>query len=257
MRPLLLLFTLLLAGCVSAPNGNVAQPLSQQTSKGDKRKRAQVHADLGYAYYEAQRFSPALDEARIAIGIDSSYALAYNLLGLIYLELHENASGEEAFQRALQLAPGDPDISNSYGWFLCQTGQEQKSQTYFETALRNPLYASSGIALLNSATCALRVKDEALAIKALNSLLSIDPDNVRGIFLLAEVSFRGGRYDEARYRLAELYRRIEPTAETAWLSLRVARKLGERGDEARFMALLRQKFADSPEAEKLRQGRFE
>ncbi len=257
MKALFVLMAIFVAGCVSPPSGTLPQPLSQQTGKGDKRKRAQIHADLGYAYYDSQRYGPALDEARTAIGIDGSYALAFNLLGLVYTELHENAAAEEAFQRALQIVPGDPDVSNSYGWFLCKTGQEQKSQAYFQTAIRNPLYSAPAMALLNSASCALKIKDDALATDALNQLLRIEPDNARGLYLLAEISYRAARYSEARYRLTELYRRTEPTAETAWLSLRVARKLSDRADEARFMSLLRQRFADAPETQKLLQGHFE
>ncbi|MCK9285688.1 MAG: type IV pilus biogenesis/stability protein PilW [Rhodocyclaceae bacterium] len=251
---LLLSVLFLMAGCATSPSASLSQPVAQQSGKGDKRNRARVHAELGFAYYESQRLGPALEEARVAIGIDSGYALAYNLLGLVYTELREKTSAEEAFHRALQLAPGDPDISNSYGWFLCQVGQEQKAQTYFQAAVHNPLYTAPVIALLNSATCALKVKNDALATDALGQILQLDPENLRALYLTAEISYRAGRFGEARLRLSELHRRSEPTAETSWLALRVARKLGDRSDEARFMALLRQKFPDSPETQKTLQG---
>jgi type IV pilus assembly protein PilF len=71
------------------------------------------------------------------------------------------------------------------------------------------------------------------------------------------LSFRQGRYQEAKLHLAELHRKTDITASSAWLGLRVARKVGDRGEEARYVAQLRQRFADSAENELLAQGRYE
>lgn len=250
----------LVAGCVSTGGsyGDPSpQPVSQQASTSDTRNRARIHTELGTAYLEAGRVAPALDEAKGAIGIDSSYALAHNLLALVYMELKENGPAEESFLRALQLAPGDPDISNNYGWFLCETGRAAKAMPLLQTALRNPLYATPVIALNNAAVCASRLGDDKAAEDYLVRSLRVDPNNMRGIYLLADLAYRQRRYSEGRLRLAELHRRTEVTAASAWLGLRIARKLGDRADEARYVAQLRQKFADSVENELLAQGRYE
>jgi type IV pilus assembly protein PilF len=260
----LLLLMGFLAGCTGtgAPgtvysNDPSPQPVSQQAVSGQARNRARSHTELGAAYLEAGRFAPALDEARIAVNIDSGYPLAHNLLALVYMALKENGPSEESFQRALQLAPGDPDISNNYGWFLCETDRSARAMPYLQTAFRNPLYATPALALNNAAVCAMRMGDERSAEDYLERALRVDTENLRGLYLLAELNFRQGRYLQAKLRLAELHRKTDITAASAWLGLRVARRVGDRGEEARYVAQLRQRFADSAENELLAQGRYE
>lgn len=253
---LIICFSLILAGCVT-PSARMAQPVAQQTSVGDVRNRARIHTELGFAFYEDKNMVAAMDEARVAIGIDGSYALAYNLLGLVYMELHDDAQAEDAFQQALNQAPGDPDISNNYGWFLCETKRASKAMAYFETATRNPLYNTPALSLNNAAQCASKNGDDAAAEGYLQRALRIDPGNVRTIFLLTDLNYRLGRYGEARLRLADLNRRSDLTAASAWLGLRIARKIGDRAEEARYFSQLRQRFPDSAETALMSQGRFE
>jgi len=248
----------LLSGCVSnGPSGSIAQPLAQQLPGSDQRNRASIHTELGFAYYEQKNMVAALDEARLSLSIDSSYALAYNLLGLIYLELREIPQGEEAFQRALSLAPGDPDISNNYGWFLCETNRYTKAMGYFDVAMKNPLYSAPALTMNNAAQCASKNGDEAKAEELLLKATRLDPNNIRGVLLLAELNYRTGRYGEARLRLTDFHRKNDMTSASAWLGLRIARKTGDRTEEARYLAQLRQRFPDSNEMALLNQGRFE
>jgi Tfp pilus assembly protein PilF len=66
-----------------------------------------------------------------------------------------------------------------------------------------------------------------------------------------------GRFADAKQRISEYHGRIEPTAESTWLALRIARGLGNRRDEAAFMGVLRRNFPDSLEFKKLQQGQFQ
>jgi type IV pilus assembly protein PilF len=255
---LALLSLFALTACNTMNSGApMPQPVSQQSSDGDARNRARVHTELGYAYYEAKRMSQALDEARVAMGIDSGYPLAYNLLGLVYMDLRENAAAENAFQQALQLAPGDPDISNNYGWFLCQTRREKQSLNYFQTAAKNPLYSSPAVALTNGAQCAEKIGDTKSADEILARAVLLDPTNPRVLFLAADMAYQRGRFGEAKRRLSDLNRVAPLNAETVWLGLRIARKQADRNEEARYVALMRQRFSESAEFKKLSQGQYE
>lgn len=258
---LLVLVVALTACNTTGTNGGLSgepspQPVSQ-ASAGQGQSRVRTHTELGAAYLEAGLYGPALNEARLAVSIDSSYPLAQNLLALVYMGLKENGPAEESFQRALQLAPNDPDISNNYGWFLCETGRPAKAMPYLQTAIRNPLYATPGLALNNAAVCAQRIGDNRAAEDYLVRALRLDPNNLRGMYLLADLEYHQGRYMEAKLQLAELHRKTDITAASAWLGLRIARKLGDRGEEARYVSQLRQRFAESAENEQLAQGRYE
>ncbi len=249
----------ILAGCAGSPPNMESSPtpVSQQTAVGDARLRAKAHADLGMVYLREGRLSVALDEARLAIESDTSYPLGYNLLGLVRMYLKEDKAAEENFARALRLAPSDPEINNNFGWFLCQSGREQQSFSYFETASRSQLYSAPTKPLTNAGICSLSIKDDKGAEEYLLRALRVDPTNSDAQFLLADICYRTGRLSQAKNRLADVHRMTEPTAQTTWLSLRIERKLGDREEEMRQASQLRRKFQESREYQLLMQGNYE
>src|SRR5204862_191873 len=123
---------------------------------GDARNRARVHTDLAGAYYERGNMGVALDELRLATTADPSYPQAYELLGLVYMELKDARQAESNFERALRLSPNDANINHNYGWFLCQNRREKDSIRYFLQALRNPLYASPARTYSTAGLCSAR-----------------------------------------------------------------------------------------------------
>lgn len=251
----------ILFGCAANPStkddSSMQGPVSQQVAVGDARQRAKAHVELGMEYLGSRRLSVALDEARHAIAADSSYPMSYNLLALVDMYLKENRGAEENFQRALSLAPGDPEINNNYGWFLCQSEREQQSIPYFVTASNAQLYSTPTKPLTNAGICSLGMKDDKGAESFLLKALREDSSNIDAQFLLADICYRNGRLDEARARLNDIHRRGEPSAQTAWLGLRVARKLDDRDGENRYVSEIRRRFHDTREYQLLMQGQFE
>lgn len=263
MRFQLALFALLgalfLAGGCATPSAPLPaeQPVSQQTPKSEAAERARVHVELGRMYLAEGRFDVALEEAKLAAEIDPGYAPAFDLMGLITMALRQNDAAGAAFRQALRLAPQDPEINNDYGWFLCQNREPREGLRHLERALANPFYQAPARALTNAGLCALLVKDDALAEGYFRQALQIERTNVTAHFWLADIAYRGGRYNEARRHLDELHALVEPTAASAWLALRVERRLGEREREARYANVLAKKYPDSPEREKLARGEYD
>lgn len=245
------------AGPGGFDSSGAEQAVSAQVPENEVQQRAKVHTELGALYLMDGRPAVALEEARIALSVDSSYAPAYNLLGLTHMTLGESRLAEENFEKALSLARGDPEINNNYGWFLCQTGREQRAMAYFVTAVRNPLYAAPTKAYTNAGICALRIKDYRAAEDNLTQALRLAPANTQAMYWLGEMTYRLGRYGEARQWVGEVEKLQEPTAELLWLGLRVERKLGNREAEARLAAQLRKRFTNSPENRLLMQGQYE
>lgn len=248
---------MMLAGCAGSASRSVETPVAAQVEGDAARQRAKVHTDLGMAYLASGQLNVALEEARVALVADPSYPLAYNLLGLAYMQMRENSGAENHFEQALRLAPNDPEIGNNMGWFLCQTGREARAFEFFEAAATNPLYETPVRPLLNAALCAGRLKDFRKAEAYLGRALRHDPNDIDGLFLLADTLFQQQRYAEARVRLAEVHRRAEPTSASAWLALRIERKVGDREAEGRWINQLRRNFPNSAEYRKLSKGAFE
>jgi len=251
---------IVLAGCTATGPGSgqgAQQAASTQTAVSDQQVRAKVHTELGSLYLLDGRSAIALEEARIALSVDSNYAPAYNLLGLTHMVLNEPRLAEDSFQKALRLAPGDPEISNNYGWFLCQNGREQASISYFMAAANNPLYTTPTKPYTNAGICAFRVKNDKAAQEFLSTALRLAPDNNQARLGLAEIAYRQGRYSEAKQWTTDIEKIMEPTADVIWMALRIERKLGNREAEVRYATQLRRRFPGSPEQGLLSQGQYD
>jgi type IV pilus assembly protein PilF len=223
----------------------------------DPRTRAKAHTDLAAAYFELGNMGVALEEARIAVAADPTYAPAYNVQGLVNMDLRDNAAAEANFQRGLKLAPQDPDLNHNYGWFLCQTGREDQSLQWFMNALKSPLYTTPAKTYAAAGRC-VQKRDPAEAAQYFDRAMRLDPNNRQAMVPYADLLYRGGRYQQAK-ELVSRYNKLvpEPTAESLWLALRVERKLGDRLAEQSFATQLRRRYPNSPEYQSLIRGNFE
>lgn len=251
---------LLVAGCTAIGGGSgqgAQQAVSAKPAESEQQQRAKVHTELGSLYMLDGRSAIALEEARIALSADPNYAPAYNLLALTHMGLGEARLAEDNFQKALSLAPGDPEINNNYGWFLCQNGREQSSIAYFMAAAKNPLYTTPTKPFTNAGICSVRLKNDKAAEDYLTTALRLSPTNTQALFWLADIAYRQGRHSEARQWTTDIEKMLEPTAEVIWLVLRIERKLGNREAEARYASQLRRRFPGSPEQRLLIQGQYD
>jgi type IV pilus assembly protein PilF len=132
---------LLLLGCVSTnrPTPPASGSGTQAQVGTEVVNRARVHTELGATYYSRRRYEIALEELGEALKAYPDYAPAYNMLGLVYMELKEDAKATQNFERALRIDPKDPDANNNYGWYLCQRKREQEKRSldYFMVAQQN------------------------------------------------------------------------------------------------------------------------
>lgn len=262
--PLAAACALLLAGCVTtervqgSASGMQDQPSSMAATgdESDQRRRARIRLELGASYYQQGNFNVALEELRQALAIEPDYAAAHGMLGLVYMDLGERARAEESFQRALRLAPGDSELSNNYGWFLCQTGREKESIGHFMKAQGNPLYTTPARPLHNAGICSLRMGDVAAAESYFQRAFQVDPRNAVAMFNLGEIYLKKREIERARFYAQRLGSTFEPNAQVLWLMLRVERAAGNKEGEAGFALQLRRRFPTSPEAGLLASGKY-
>jgi type IV pilus assembly protein PilF len=239
---------------------NATQAASEVISSGgvgDPHTRAKLHTELGALYFQDGNMAVALEELKIAIAIDSTYAPAFNVRGLVRLYLREMQPAEDDFKQALRLAENDPEINNNYGWFLCQTAREKDSISYFLRAIKNPLYQTPDRAYLNAGRCSVKFGDIDSAEDFFQKALRFSPDNLQALMQLAGISYKRGNAELAKKQLSEVIRKTEPNAELLWLALRIEHRLGDRVAEASFGSQLRRKFPGSPEYQEMLKGNFE
>jgi type IV pilus assembly protein PilF len=248
-----------LGGCTTTVTtvGGVEVPGGGAKAEPDPRKRAEIRTELASSYYRDGKLAIALEEAQRAAKMDSSYAPAYSLLGLIYMELGDRAEAESNFNRALGLEGDNANILNNYGWFLCQTGRERESIDYFQRAAANRLYATPGLAMRNAGVCLLRVKDADGAERALRRAFEFDPSDVLTKFELSRLYLRRDQVGRASFYYGLIDPASRASAPGLWLGLRIARANGDVRRERDLATQLRERFPESPEASALRRGAFD
>lgn len=253
-----------LAGCATLPGGTDSttaptseRPLLDQAPANAAQARAKINVELGTAYFEVGRFDVAMEEARSALSHSPGYAPALHLLGLVFMFVGDTDAARDYFERALRVAPNDPDFNNSFGWFLCGMGEQQEGLQRLAVATRNPFYRYPTRPYTNAGLCYLTLGDDMSAREQFSRAVAFDPGNARALYQLAEIDYRRGNYTSARSLLVQLHRQQEPTAQSVWLGLRTERRLGNQAAEASYAAQLSGRFDDSPEYQSMIQGNFE
>jgi type IV pilus assembly protein PilF len=249
----------LLAAC--AGTGGDTRELKTASDQTSADKRATIRLQLAVGYYQEGKYEIALDEVKQAIAAVPGYADAYGLRALIYTAMGELALADDNYQRALRLAPNNPDLSNNYGSFLCQSaGKPAQAMAYFDAALKNPVYRSPVSALVNAGNCSIRLKRSEAAERYLLDALRYDPDLPATSAALARVYFERRDFERAGFfinRLTAAAKLDTLSADVLWLAMRVERKLGDRALEASLAAQLRRRFPGSPEYAAFERGAFD
>ncbi|MGH8764538.1 MAG: type IV pilus biogenesis/stability protein PilW [Burkholderiales bacterium] len=257
-----ILVALLFAGCAgSGSKPDQAEPTVESASivgdVGDPRNRAKVHTELASLYYGRGNMAIALEELRIATSADPTYALAYSMFGLVYMELREQSLAQTNFERALKISPNDPDINHNFGSFLCQTGREEEAIKHFMLAVRNPLYPMPWRSYAAAGQCAMRKNNMKDAEDYFQRALRLQPNEPTALLHLGQIRYQQGKLEDARKLVARYNKLVEPNAESLWLALRVERKLGESVAESNYANQLRRRFASSREYQQLRRGEYD
>ncbi|UMR30473.1 type IV pilus biogenesis/stability protein PilW [Massilia sp. MB5] len=249
----------LLCGC-AAPDTKVKADLPTASDQTSAQKRAEIRMQLAVGYYEQGQYAVALDEVKKAIVAAPESADAYGMRALIYMAMGEAALAGDSFQHALKLAPHNPEISNNYGSYLCQTGKVGESFKYFDAALGNRAYQSPATALNNAGDCALKLKDFAQAEKYLLPALQLTPDLAITNINLARVYYERRDYPRAGFfitRLGKVAKTDSLTADVLWLAIKVQHKLGDTGAEQGWATQLRRHHSASSEYAAYQRGAFD
>ena len=248
------------AGTGGQVAGGATQELKTASDQTAAEKRAGIRLQLAVGYYQDGKMEVALDEVKQAIAINPEFADAYGVRALIYSAMGEVSLADENFQRALRLAPRNPELSNNYGSFLCQNGRAAQGIPYFESALKNPTYQSPVNALLNAGSCSLKMKNLDAAERYLMDALRLQPDLPTTNANLARVYFERRDYVRAGFfinRLKTVAKLDTLSADVLWLAIRIDHKLGEKASEASMVTQLRRRHPGSPEYAAFQRGAFD
>ncbi|HRH89478.1 MAG TPA: type IV pilus biogenesis/stability protein PilW [Rubrivivax sp.] len=248
-------------GCTSTVTRTEAKPDAKAVPAAPDpeqvKRGAGVRLELASLYFSRGQYNTALDEIKLAIQADPKNGAAYNLSGLIYAALGNMPQADASFQRALQINAGDADTMNNYGWVLCQNQRYKEAIEMFQRALGQPNYRGAARTLRVMGICQARDGrlDEAEA--SLVRSYQIDPSSAETAVTLADVQYRRGAYERARFYIDRVNKSPEQSnAQTLWLGARVEYKLGNRALAYGLGEQLRKRYPQAPETLAFEQGRF-
>jgi type IV pilus assembly protein PilF len=245
------------SGCTTNETGKGLPQPRQSNEQADLTRRAAIRTELAANYFQQGNYQVAIAEAEEAIRVLPSYAPAFGMLGLIYMQLKEVDKADGHFQRASTLAPNDSEISVNRGWFLCQTGRERESIDFFLRATRDPLYRTPATPYQNAGVCSLRLSKDGDAEDYFKKALAIDGNNVVSLFNLSEVYLRRKDLTRAKAYSDQLLESYAPTSQTLWLAIRIAKRAGDNDNLNNLVTQLRRRFQDSAEWQLFLQNRYE
>ena len=238
--------TIAVSGCVT--DTTIENKVPDQAGKSDNLYRAQIHTERAAEYYRLGKIAVALEAAEQAVAANAKYAPAYNMLGIVYMDLKQDVQAQQAFENALKISPNDSETLNNLGWLICNRQSPAKAMPYFEQALKNPVYATPERAYYNIGVCARRMGDMAKAESQLNAALQRQPNFSPALYELAEMRFTQGQIKAAESLLTQHNQLVQaPTVEALYLGVKIARARADKNAEASYIQQLRRRFPDARE----------
>ena len=253
MRILLAAVAVLAAACTS--QSTVETHAVTDSGGADASRRAQVHTALAGEYFARGNFRVALDEARLAIKDDPKFVQAYNMQGLVYMELREDVAAREAFDQAINLAPSNPEVLNNFGWFLCTRNDTARAIDMLKRAAADPLNPTPEKAMLSLGLCYRRMDRNAEAEQALRRAVMIRPELIGALYNLAIVTFERGAYEDANNYLNRYARMTQPNLDALVLGVKISRARRDAAAEDSYLQQLRRRYPDARETQELAQKR--
>lgn len=232
MRITTIALVILLSGCVSN-----SQPGTFKEDF-DRQEAAKTRISLGLTYLKNGNYPQAKKNLDKALEFAPRSADAHYSLAYYYQRVGENARAKEAYNTAIDLAPRNADIVNSYGAFLCQTGNYDEALDYFQKALNNQRYANSAETYENMALCSQGEGEYEDAVDYLKEALNHQPGRPKSLFLLAEMYVENQQWQEAKATLTRFERVGQVTPDYLWLAIKIAEGQGNYSNAKEYGDML-------------------
>lgn len=246
----------LMAGC-AGPLGRDGD-LVTDSDESEAHRRARIRTELATAYFAQGQHATALDEVKQAIQADPSFADAYNLRGLAYAALDEEALADESFRQAISLNPRNSSAIHNYAWFLCQRKRFDEADTQFNAAMSVSRDRDGAKSMLAKGVCQARGGKLAEAETTLAQAYQQEPGNPSIALNLAQVLLQRGEAERARFYIRRINAVPEyVNAETLWLAARIEHRLGNRAGAQDFGQQVKRRFPQSAQAAAYDKGQFE
>lgn len=254
---MLLLQVAFLTGCASGGRVGNGGDMVTESDEPESRKRARIRLELAVGYYNNGQTTVALDELKQSIAADPTMFEAYNLRGLIYMRLNDNAVAEESFKRAIFINPGAATVQHNLGWLLCQQGRYGEAAQQFKNAVANPMYGERAKTWMTLGLCQVKNGQLEDAESSLLRSYEMDAGNPITGYNLATLFYNRRDFVRAQFYVRRINNSDLANAETLWLGVKIERQLNSRDSMAQLGQQLTKRFPNTKESALYERGTFD
>ena len=239
-------FTVLLAlaGCVSTTTG-------PQAVEADDVRAADLNYQLGARYFNNGNYELARDRLLYSIELDPKNAVAYSVLALTYEKLENVRLATESYERAVDLAPRDYGVLNTYAVFLCRQQDYDQAIKYFDRSIKITENDDVETTLTNAGVCLMQKPDFARAETYIRRALERRPNYGEALIQLSLLKYSQEDYLGARAFLQRYLGGNLPTPDVLYLGVKIEEKLGDERARMEYANRVLREFPQSPEAKRI------
>ncbi len=240
------LLVIFLAGCTTT--ADKSSLTSKKRSKPNLKEAAELNTQLAIGYIKREQYNPAKDKLEKSIEQNPDYVPAYKTLAYLYALLGLPEKADEKYQEALELKQDDPDLSNSYGAFLCSQGKYEEAQERLSVANSDPFYEARYLAESNAGSCYIKQGEYKKAETLLRLSLRKHDKLPGSLISMADVGIKTKRYLMARAYIQRYHAVKKASAESLWIQIQAEKNLGAKEHYMKYARKLIKDFPDSDEA---------
>ena len=241
--PSLTLCGVLLAGCISTTTGSAPREVNEPEA-------AELNYQLGARYYQNGRYELARDRLLLSVKLDPDRAVAYSTLALTYEALGNLRLATQNYEKAVQVAPRNFEVRNTYAVFLCNQRNFEGAAENFEKSARHPENDNAEVTLTNAGVCLVQKPDLAKAEEFFRQALQVRADYGEALLQMCLLKYQMEDYLGARAFLQRYMSANKNTAGVLYLGSKIESKIGDERAQQDYVEQLLRDFPQSPEARK-------
>lgn len=220
----------------------------------DMAKAMQTHIKLGLDYLRQNNLNSARFHFNKALKIDSKSSGAYAGMAVLMLREGDDARADQFYRKAISFDPGYSLARNNYGSFLYERQRYAEALAQFTAAADDLAYERRALAFVNVGLSQVKLGQQAGAESAFVRALKLDPNMSRAYIEMAQIAFAKAEYPAAAQLLSRYQYMQRPTPRSLLLQIKIARKMGDKNQEASAGLALKNLFPSSSEYKSLNQG---
>lgn len=222
-------------------------------SKDDSGTSAgKAYSRLGFQYLQSGDTANAKISFQRALEIESNYAEAHNGLALTFQLEGDKQLAETYFLKATSLAPESAMMHNNFGAFLYANQRYAEACKELARATEDPFYHQRSQAFENLGRCYLNLDRKDAAKHAFQRALQVTANRPVSLLELSDILLQENNLIEAekyfdRFLKFVNERRVQHSAKSLWVGIRVARLNGNTTRAATYALILKNLHPDSQE----------